>query len=139
MIRIRFRVVAMTGLLMLAAAPALAIPARTPLRTVPIEGGKMVDRVETMRVDFKPGEAMPKHVHNVPAICFVAKGSLSVKAGDEPVRTVGVGDVTLEPPAVVTHEVRNVSASEDATLLCVSLAADADKELSTALDTAPGK
>ncbi|HEX4737216.1 MAG TPA: cupin domain-containing protein [Allosphingosinicella sp.] len=115
---------------------AAAIPVRTPLRVLPIAPGKTVDRVETTRVDFLPGQAMPEHKHNVPVVCFVTKGTFLVSIGADPVKSAGTGDVTIEPAGAIVHYFRNASATEPAQLLCASLAGDEDKVLNVML--APG-
>jgi quercetin dioxygenase-like cupin family protein len=120
-----------------ASAAVAAIPVRTPLRVVPIVPGKKVDRVETTRVDFLPGQAMPEHKHNVPVVCFVTKGAFLVSIGADPVKSARVGDVTLEPAGAIVHYFRNASAVESAQLLCASLAGDEDKVLNVMLAPAP--
>jgi quercetin dioxygenase-like cupin family protein len=115
------------------ASAAAAIPVRTPLRIVPIAPGKKVDRVETTRVDFLPGQEMPEHKHNVPVVCFVSKGAFLVSIGADPVKNVAAGDVTFEPAGAIVHYFRNASATEPAQLLCASLAGDEDKVLNVML------
>src|SRR4051812_13623246 len=117
------RLTCLAGLLAFGAASAgaAAIPVRTPLRVVPIAPQKKVDRVETTRVDFLPGQAMPEHKHNVPVVCFVTKGAFLVSIGADPVRSAAVGDVTVEPAGAIVHYFRNASAAEPAQLLCASL------------------
>jgi len=112
------------------------IPTRTPLAVIPIAPGKPVDRVETNRVDFAPGQAMPRHKHTVPVICFIAKGDFLVKIGDAPERRAAEGTTTLEPPEVIVHYFKNASATTPAQLLCASLAGRDDKVLNVMLDEA---
>ena len=116
-----------------AAPAAAAIPVRTPLRVLPLVPSKTVSRVETTRVDFLPGQAMPEHKHNVPVVCFVTKGAFQVSIGADPVASVTVGDVTIEPAGAIVHYFRNASAAEPAQLLCASLAGDGDKALNVML------
>jgi quercetin dioxygenase-like cupin family protein len=125
---------ALAGLALLSMVSAAgAIPVRTPLRVVPIAPGKKVDRVETTRVDFLPGQEMPQHKHNVPVVCFVSKGGFLVSIGADPVKNVPTGDVTFEPAGAIVHYFRNASATEPAQLLCASLAGDEDKVLNVML------
>ena len=119
----------------LAQAP---IPARTPLGVIPIAPGKSVDRVETNRVDFAPGQVMPRHKHTVPVICFISRGDFLVKIGDAPERGAAQGSTTYEPPETTVHYFRNASATEPAQLLCASLAGRDDKVLNVMLDPEPG-
>jgi len=109
------------------------LPTRTSLATVPITPGKLVSRVEETRVDFAPGQIMPRHKHTVPVICFVSRGEFLVKIGDATERRVGVGGVTYEPPQVVVEYFRNSSDREPAQLVCSSLAGDEDKTLNVML------
>ncbi|HLZ75393.1 cupin domain-containing protein [Phenylobacterium sp.] len=119
----------------LPAAPP--IPTRNPLAVIPIAPGKQVDRVETNRVDFLPGQAMPTHKHTVPVVCFISKGQFRVKIGDAPERLAATGTVTYEPPGVTVHYFKNASATDHAELLCASLAGEADKELNVMLAPEP--
>lgn len=116
------------------ALAADAIPSRTPLRSVPIAPGKLVSRVETTRVDFAPGQIMPRHKHLVPVLCFIAKGNFLVKIGDAAERPETVGDVTLEAAGETVQYFKNASATEPAELLCASLAGDGDTVLNVMLD-----
>jgi len=67
------------------AAASAPIPPRTPTASFPIQPTKAVTHVETMRVDFLPGQVMPEHMHPVPVVCFVAKGRFAVSIGREPI------------------------------------------------------
>jgi quercetin dioxygenase-like cupin family protein len=118
-----------------AGAAAAPIPIRTPIGSFPIEPVKSVTHVETTRVDFLPGQEMPEHMHPVPVVCFVAKGNFLVSIGRTPVRTVTVGDTTLERAGEVVHYFRNASAREPGQLFCATLAGPGDKQLSVILNT----
>ena len=118
------------------AAAQAPTPTRTPLAVLPISPGKAVTRVETTRVDFAPGQAMPRHKHSVPVVCFVTHGDFLVKIGDAPERRAAEGTVTLERPGEVVQYFRNASAASPAQLQCASLAGDEDKVLNVMLDGA---
>ncbi|WP_372785899.1 cupin domain-containing protein [Phenylobacterium sp.] len=122
-----------------AAQAQAPIPTRTPLAVIPVAPGKSVDRVETNRVDFLPGQVMPRHKHTVPVICFIAKGDFLVKIGDAPERRAAQGSTTYEPPETTVHYFRNASGTEPAQLLCASLAGKDDKVLNVMLGPAPGR
>jgi quercetin dioxygenase-like cupin family protein len=109
------------------------IPTRTPLATFPIAPGKTVSRVETTRVDFLPGQSMPRHMHTVPVICFVTKGDLLVKIGDAEERPAPLGAVTYEGPGITVHYFKNASATQPAQLNCAVLAGPKDKVLNVML------
>jgi quercetin dioxygenase-like cupin family protein len=115
-------------------AQAPAIPSRTPLEMIPVLPAKPVSRVETTRVDFAPGQVMPRHRHTVPVICFVTKGDFLTKIGDDDERVAPLGTVTYEPAGVVVSYFKNASRSASAQLLCASLAGFEDKVLNIMLD-----
>src|SRR3569623_1170273 len=125
------------ALLATTSAAQAQAPTRQPLAEIPIAPGKHVARVETTRVDFAPGQAMPTHKHNVPVVCFIAAGAFRTKIGDQPERLAATGATTYEPPGVTLHYFKNASATAPAQLLCASLAADADKELNVMLPPEP--
>lgn len=116
------------------AATAAPIPIRTPVGSLAIAPAKSVTHVEMMRVDFAPGQEMPRHMHPVPVICFVVSGRLLASIGNEPPRTVQPGDATIEPAGAIVNFFRNLSASEPAQLDCAILAGPADKQYSVMLD-----
>jgi quercetin dioxygenase-like cupin family protein len=122
-------------MLMAVAATAAPIPVRTPIGSFPIEPTKAVTHIETTRVDFLPGQEMPEHMHPVPVVCFVSKGTFLVSIGRAPVRTVTIGDTTLERAGEVVHYFRNASAREGGQLFCAILAGPDDKQLSVMLNT----
>ena len=117
-----------------AASGQPAIPSRTPLAVIPIAPGKAVSRVETTRVDFAPGQAMPEHKHTVPVICHVTTGDSLTRIGEAAQRRAPQGSVTYEPAGVVVRYFRNASASEGAQLTCASLAGSEDTVLNVMLD-----
>jgi len=123
------------GLLLLIAAAASAspIPMRTPIGSFPIEPTKSVAHVEMTRVDFLPGQIMPEHLHPVPVVCVVSRGTFEASIGREPVRIVKTGDTTIEHAGEVVHYFRNLSNSEAAQLYCTILAGPDDKQLSVML------
>ena len=122
-----------------AAQAQAPIPTRVPLGVIPVAPGKSVDRVETNRVDFAPGQVMPRHKHTVPVICFIAKGDFLVKIGDAPEHRAQQGATTYEPPQVTVHYFKNASSTEPAQLLCASLAGKDDKVLNVMLGPQPGR
>lgn len=115
------------------AAAAAPIPTRTPTASFPILPAKPVTHVEAMRVDFLPGQTMPEHMHPVPVVCFVARGSFAVSIGNQPTRTIVEGDATIERPGEVVHYFRNLSATQPAQLYCSILAGADDKQYSVML------
>ena len=111
-----------------------ALPTRTPLATIAIDPAKAVARVEATRVDFAPGQVMPRHKHIVPVICFATKGDFLVRIGDLPERRVAEGGVTYEPAGTIVEYFRNASTTATARLNCVSLAGQDDKQLNIMLN-----
>jgi quercetin dioxygenase-like cupin family protein len=128
------QVLAVAMLLIGGATSAAPIPTRNPVGSFAIEPAKSVTHVEAMRVDFLPGQIMPKHVHNVPVVCFVAKGSFAVSIGNAPVRTVREGEATIERSGEVVNYFRNLSTTQPAQLYCAILAGATDQQYSVMLD-----
>jgi quercetin dioxygenase-like cupin family protein len=119
------------ALLIAQAAPGL--PVRVPLGEAALPEAKNVERVIVMRVNFAPGQAMPRHLHPAPVVCLVEHGRFSAQIGDAPAREVGTGEVTLEPANVPIGWFRNLSTTEPASLICTFLAGHDDHELSRML------
>jgi quercetin dioxygenase-like cupin family protein len=125
---------ALTALILMAqVAGDVSVPVRTPVASFPIIPAKPVTHVEAMRVDFLPGQQMPEHMHPVPVVCFVAKGSFAVSIGSAPVRTVRLGEATLERAGEIVHYFRSLSTTDTAQLYCSVLAGPDDKQLSVML------
>ena len=115
-------------------AGAEPIPIRAPIGSFAVAPAKAVSRVEMTRVDFLPGQEMPEHLHPVPVVCVVSKGSFAASIGREPERRVTVGDTTIEPAGEVVHYFRNLSKRDPAQLYCAILAGPDDKQLSVMLN-----
>jgi quercetin dioxygenase-like cupin family protein len=123
-----------TAVLALAANTSAApIPVRTPIGSLAVAPAKTVTHVEMTRVDFAPGQDMPKHMHPVPVVCVVSKGVFLASIGDQSPRQVSVGDTTIEPAGTVVHFFRNLSKDEPGQLYCSTLAGPDDKQLSVML------
>jgi quercetin dioxygenase-like cupin family protein len=115
------------------AATAAPIPTRTPIGSLAIAPGKTVSHVEMTRVDFRPGEIMPKHLHPVPVVCVVSKGKFAARIGQAAERRVTVGETTIEPAGEVVHYFRNLSKKDGGQLYCAALAGPDDKQLNVML------
>ena len=127
------RIVGMLAVAIAAGAAAAPLPTRTVVGSFAIDPTKSVSHVEMWRVDFLPGQQMPEHMHPVPVLCFASKGSFLVSIGKAPVRTVSVGDTTIERAGETVHYFRNTSKTEPAQLYCSVLAGADDKQLSVML------
>lgn len=120
-------------LLGLALAQAASLPVRVPLGDVPLPEAKTVAHVIVMRVNFAPGQAMPRHVHPAPVVCIVEHGRFSAQIGGAAAHDYGEGEVTLEPANVPVGWFRNLSVTQPASLLCTFLAGADDHELARML------
>src|SRR3982751_882387 len=124
---------ALSMVLMAGNAAAAPIPIRTPIGSFPIDPMKAVIRVDMTRVDFLPGQTMPEHMHPVPVVCVVSKGSFLARIGAAGERKVSLGDTTIERAGEVVHYFRNASASRPAQLYCTILVGRDDTQLSVML------
>lgn len=118
---------------LLALALVQDLPVRVPMGEVSLPAPKLVERVIVMRVDFAPGQAMPRHIHPAPVVCVVAHGRFSARIGEAPPQSYGEGAVTLEPANVEIGWFRNESATSPASLVCTFLAGPDDHELARTL------
>jgi quercetin dioxygenase-like cupin family protein len=118
---------------LLALALAQDLPVRVPMGEVALPAPKTIDHVIVMRVNFAPGQAMPRHVHPAPVVCIVEHGRFNAQIGDAAAHDYGEGEVTLEPANVPIGWFRNLSATQPASLLCTVLAGAGDHELSRML------
>src|SRR5690348_470562 len=109
------------------------IPTRTPIGSLAVAPAKPVSHVEMTRVDFLPGQVMPEHLHPMPVVCVVSKGTFEASIGRQPPQRVTVGQTTIEPAGTVVHYFRNLSGRKSAELYCASLAGPDDKQLSVML------
>src|SRR4051812_37347237 len=116
-----------------AAAAAPAIPVRVPLGEAALPEPKTVVRAIVMRVEFAPGQAMPRHVHPAPVVCLIEKGRFNAQIGGAPARSYAQGEVTLEPANVEVAWFRNETSKTPASLVCTFLAGPDDHELSRML------
>jgi quercetin dioxygenase-like cupin family protein len=123
----------MIVMLLALAQAAAALPVRVPLGEVPLPEAKSVERVVVMRVNFAPGQAMPRHVHPAPVVCLIESGSFNVMIGNGPAHSVATGGVTLEPANVEVGWFRNESMTSPASLVCTFLAGHDDHELARML------
>jgi len=123
----------MLPIIALATAAAAPIPTRTPIGSLAVAPGKTVSHVEMTRVDFLPGQVMPEHLHPVPVVCVVSKGTFEASIGRSPPRRVSVGETTIEPAGEIVHYFRNLSKSTPAQLYCAALAGPDDRQLSVML------
>lgn len=117
---------------MLFAAATAAAPVRVPVGAFDLPQEKAVTKVSVMRATFAPGQAMPRHLHPVPVVCYVESGVFLAKIGDAPEARYKAGQATIEPANVVVSYFRNV-AKVPGTLTCTFLAGKGEEELSRML------
>ena len=119
-------------LTLLAAAATVAAPVRVPVATYPLGQTKAVSRVEVMRATVAPHQAIGRHLHPVPVVCFVESGEFVGKIGNAPEARFKAGGASFEPANAVVAYYRNVSDTPG-TLVCAFLAGEGDQELSRTL------
>jgi quercetin dioxygenase-like cupin family protein len=111
-------VLAVAGLVSLAALAADS-PARTvPLRSQPLVGvpNKVADM---LTVEYAPGQSSPAHRHNANVLVYVLEGALVMGVkGKEPV-TVSAGETFYESPSDIHEVSRNASTTKPAKFLVV--------------------
>jgi quercetin dioxygenase-like cupin family protein len=58
------------------------------------------DRLMVSKISVKGGAKIPRHYHEAEQIMFIQKGMARVSTGDDPVRSLGVGDIWVVPSNV---------------------------------------
>jgi quercetin dioxygenase-like cupin family protein len=64
-------------------------------------------RVTTVEVTLEPGEAGHPHRHTGPVFGYVLEGEYELGLGDQPAKTLKVGDTFYEPTGIVHRVSRN--------------------------------
>ena len=119
----------------LTAAHAQTVTAiqRTPLASHKLDPAKTISHVEAVRLDFLPGMVTPLHLHPVPVITYVEKGSFLFQIEGQPVHHYKAGDSVYEPANVRILHYDNESRTEPAILIANYLAGPDDHSLITLL------
>ena len=58
------------------------------------------DRIMVSKIAVKGGAKIPRHYHEAEQIMFIFKGKAHVSTGEDPVRTLGPGDIWVVPSNV---------------------------------------
>ena len=58
------------------------------------------DHIMVSKVSLKGGAKIPRHYHEAEQIMFLQKGKALVSTGDEPLRSLGPGDIWVVPSNV---------------------------------------
>lgn len=75
-----------------------------------------------VEVSYPPSTGSPPHLHLHGVMAFVVAGSIASQVGDAPEETYRAGEVWWEPPGAEHRVSRNVSATDQATLLAIYIA-----------------
>lgn len=103
-----------------AGAKASGGPQVAKLFSAPIEehAGESLTLVS---LTFSPGAESKPHRHPGPVLVYVLEGSLELKAGDGPLKTVGVGETFYEATGVVHSVARNPHPTQPARAIAFML------------------
>jgi len=67
-------------------APQSATIIRKSLLSASVAGGKCVTRVEVKQIDLQPGQRTGYHLHAIPVVGFIARGSIRFQIEGGPVQ-----------------------------------------------------
>ena len=107
---------------------------RQHLLTAPIAGGRQVSRVEVKRIDFQPGQETGLHLHPVPVVGYIAKGTIRFQLEGGPPLTLPAGSAFFEPADVRVLRFDNASTEEPATFIACYLLGEEEERLIEMLD-----
>lgn len=78
-------------------------------------------RVTMVELAIEPGKGGPPHRHPGPVFGYVLEGQFELALGDEPVRTLEVGDTFYEPTGILHRVSRNPNPKTRTRVLAVLL------------------
>ena len=70
---------------------------RKALLSAPIEGSKIVERVEIKEIELSVAQATGLHLHPCPVVGHVVEGEIAFQIDDQPEKILRSGDAFFEP------------------------------------------
>jgi quercetin dioxygenase-like cupin family protein len=83
-----------------ASRPSVTSIVRRNLLSASIAGGRHVSRVEVKQIDFQPGQETGLHLHPIPVVGYIAKGTIRFQLEGGPMLTLPAGSAFFEPANV---------------------------------------
>jgi quercetin dioxygenase-like cupin family protein len=85
-------------------------------------------RVTVVELTYEPGQAGSPHRHPGPVFGYVLEGEYELALGDEPARTLRVGETFYEPTGILHRVSRNPTAKARTRVLAMLLQPRDDTE-----------
>jgi quercetin dioxygenase-like cupin family protein len=105
-----------------------AIVRKTLLRA-PIAGDRKVSRVEIKQIDLQPGQETGLHLHPIPVVGYIAKGTIRFQLEGGPLVMLPAGSAFFEPANTRVLHFDNASTEEAATFIAHYLLGEGDEQL----------
>lgn len=102
---------------------------RKPLLDAQLASDKSVHHVQIVSIDFEPSQKTGAHVHPIPVIGYVVKGTIVFQIDGEPQRTLAAGEPFFEPAGARIVRFDNASNREPASFIANYLLGPTDREL----------
>lgn len=116
------------GLVLMALMPPQTI-VRKPLLDASIAPDKTVHTAKMVSIDFAPAQKTGAHLHPIPVVGYVVKGTITFQVEGQPVRTLLAGEAFFEPANAKIVQFDNASAQEPASFMACYLMGADDREL----------
>ena len=107
---------------------------RRSLLSASVAGGRRVSRVEVKQIDLQPGQETGLHLHPIPVVGYIAKGTIRFQLEGGPLLTLPAGSAFFEPANVRVLHFDNPSTQEPATFIAHYLLGGEDERLIEMLD-----
>ena len=110
-------------------APKSVTIIRRSLLSASVAGGRCVSRVEVKQIDLQLGQCTGYHLHAIPVIGFIARGSIRFQIEGAPVQILPAGSAFFEPTNARVRHFDNASDQEPATFIAYYLLGEHDEQL----------
>lgn len=102
---------------------------RKHLLSAPIAGGRQVSRVEIKQIDLQPGQETGLHLHPIPVVGYIARGTIRFQLEGGPLLMLAAGSAFFEPANTRVLHFDNASMQEAATFIAHYLLGEGDEQL----------
>jgi quercetin dioxygenase-like cupin family protein len=97
-------------------------------------GGVSPQEVKGARIGFAPGQPTPRHLHPIPVVGVVTKGSFTFQIEGQAAKTIKTGEPFYEPADVRIARFDNASSDEPGEIVAFYLVDRPDRELIKLID-----
>ncbi|MGB6486438.1 MAG: cupin domain-containing protein [Steroidobacteraceae bacterium] len=102
---------------------------RKHLLSAPIAGRRELGRVEIRQIDLQPGQETGLHLHPIPVVGYIARGTIRFQLEGGPLLMLPAGSAFFEPADTGVLHFDNASTEEAATFIAYYLLSEGDEQL----------